>query len=227
MNVLVLIPTLGLADVTATLLSLQFLPMRYRVQLVEDRGLGKAVNAAIDQRATGQDVLLIDDDAVILPQTFSDWANYIPHGDIFGFKLMKPDNTIQHAGGMVMQWGAEEPTLVHYAAQQGPLAARKPRYACWVSMSMMYIRSDVLDAGVRFPEWEGTQYEAPAFCFDAWHRGFRSLYVPNPVWHHGGMTKSKLGNMEQMVQKHKQCFEVKYNINDHKQMCWACGAKKW
>jgi hypothetical protein len=148
-------------------------------------GWAKASNALLDRASEeGKDVLFVDDDVTLLPETFEDMEQW-RGADLVGFQLRDGDRVIS-AG--------------HYLSPGGILLPNRdaftPCYLAHVTASAMYIPHAILAAGVRFPDWPGVHSEDVAFTYAVWLAGFKVLYWPAPVLHsvaENGIGLTKVG----------------------------------
>ena len=96
----VIIPTLAKINITYCISSLKHIPYDFRLHLItKGDSWSKAVNIGLKE--SENDVLLLDDDVELLEDTLKDFDKYRKQADIIGFKLLYPNGTIQHAGGMI------------------------------------------------------------------------------------------------------------------------------
>jgi GT2 family glycosyltransferase len=185
----IIIPSLGKKHILGCFDSLKHIPFDYQVDLVmEGNSWPQAINIGLS-RSQG-DVILMDDDARILPDTFKNWYEYYPKADIFGFKLLFDNGLIQHAGAKVVDGQIE-----HIGYQQPASSCSKPYYPCHVTTSLIYIKRKALDElqGMS-TDYPGDQFEDVDFCFRAIQAGLKILYVPNPAIHLESATKRTLAD---------------------------------
>ena len=160
-----------------------------------------AANALLSQaQALGGDALFCDDDVTFLPQSLVGVRRYSDCADLFGLDLH--DMT-----------GARQAGARHTLDEHGALADwvhPGPAYVAHVSTSAIYLKANVLQSGVRFPEWTGIHWEDVAFCLDAWLFGLRVMAVPGRVDHAivGGVgaTKRHDARFWERWALNRQCF---------------------
>jgi hypothetical protein len=200
----VVIPTLRKTHAFGALESLKHLPFAIKLHLISE-GSTWPEAANIGLRASRNDVLLMDDDVVLSPTTFCDFASYYDLADIFGFKLLYPSGLIQHGGGFVSR-GA----IGHLCAGLCN-SADSPLYVCHVTASLTYIKRHVIEhVGYISESYSGYQLEDVDYSFRALKAGMRILYVPRSAEHRESATKaefadfrSRIGlNYEQLVRTH-------------------------
>lgn len=197
----VVIPSLGKPHAFEALVSLQWLPFPIRLHVMrEQTSWPAAVNAGL-ARSTG-DVLLMDDDARVLPETFSGFEDIYPHADVFGFKLLYPDGRIQHAGGFVR---GRQVGHLGYGQPANTPAFNEPSYVCHLTTSFIYLKRAVVEKlGGMATDYPGMQFEDVDFNFRALKAGFRLLYVPRPAIHLESASKKTLPG-----------FQIGFNQNYH------------
>lgn len=184
MSVDLIMPSLGKPHLLGALESLQHLSFPVRAHFIFGGGSWvQAVNMGLERSAA--DVLLMDDDVRLLPQTFGDFDGpLVDTADIVGFKLIHPDTgAIQHAGGF-----CANDTIGYLGAGAAATEFTSPAWVCHVTGSLMYIKRRVLERLGRFSVWYGIHYEAADFCFRALKEGFNILYWPGVAIHRGSYT---------------------------------------
>lgn len=181
----IIIPSLKKEHAWNCIESLRHIPFGYRLHLMtEGKSWPEAINSGIKE-STG-DVLFMDDDIQVLPETFKDFESYYPKADIFGFKLLFPNRFIQHAGGCV-----NRNNLGHYG--HGASAGfDEPTYVSHVTASLMYVKRSVIDkiGGIAI-DYPGDQFEDVDFNLRAINAGFKILYVPGEAIHSESQTKKQ------------------------------------
>jgi hypothetical protein len=183
---------------------LENIPWKTRVLVDDRKGWAAAANALLDQSAAaGHDAIFIDDDVTILPETFAGFHRYYPLADVFGFRLR--GNT----GGDQCGWGLQKPN---------PYPDRAC-YAAHVTASLMYLRAEVLQAGVRFPLWPGIHYEDLVFTYDCWYQNFAVAYLPLPALH--DIEPAPDGAMVGATKRHELHLELRRDVNHRFLDKWA------
>lgn len=151
------------------------------------------------------DIIICDDDVCVSKDTFRDLKQYLPHGDIIGFKLMYPDGRIQHAGG-----GWFNGQLGHYGYQQQDHPSYSiPFYFNHVTFSLVYIKRSVIkQVGEVEENWPGIHIEDVDYNWRAIKAGFKILYVPNIAIHEESATKKEDPNFLDRIEMNvKKLFE--------------------
>lgn len=196
----IIIPTLGKPHLQTCLDSLQHFPFEHRVILAR-RGNSwpEAINYALDEIGDG-DILLMDDDVEILPGTFDRLEEHYGCGDILGFMLKFPNDTIQHAGGfysggLISHIGFKEPAEI---------MPDYPYLVCHATASLLWIKRHVYDDLGKMVIWPGAQYEDVDFSFRALKRGYKICMVPSLAIHAESATK---GDSEEFQQKMTTNYE--------------------
>lgn len=163
-------------------------------------GWATAANRLLDQST--RDVLFIDDDIILTPHTFDAFRAVRDHADVFGFTLCQPGTEQVTSAGFVMLPGASGHLDMRPLYALGASTLFRPQYVAHVTASCLYIKREVIAAGVRFPVWPGQHHEDVAFTFDCWLHVFKVAYVPGLVYHElqsstgAGATKSTLPTFE-------------------------------
>lgn len=202
-NVDVLMPTLGKkGDKTVKSLAANFTGFNFDVFHSSVYGWSRAINEMLTKfHHPERDVLIIDDDVEVLPDTFKGFDDYYELADVFGFKLLYPDGTLQHGGG-----------FVNAAAQTGHLTTNvdQPSYVQYVTASLCYIKADVIKEIKALQVWPGVQYEDVALCMEAWLAGFKVMYLPMAAIHEETGTKRFEADLQTKLSINAYEFKRKY-----------------
>lgn len=192
--VTVVIPSKREPQLETAMASLEHLPFPYTVFISDGPGgWAKAVNEGIMMREEGGDVLLMDDDVELTSHTFHRFNEYYDKADIFGFKLLFQDGSIQHAGGHIAYT-----YMGHYGRGGHYRAFSRPMYVMHCTASLLYIKNHVFDRIGLMDVFPGMQFEDVDFSLRAINDGMSILYLPNIAYHHESLTKSKEGMKEKM-----------------------------
>ena len=189
----VVIPTLGKPHSTMAFSLLRHIPWPIHFHaIVEGESWPEAVNLGLFE--SKNDVILMDDDIFLRPDTFKplmDEATF-NSADIFGFKLLRMDGKIQHAGGY---FTGNCMTHVGYGEEDRG-QYDNPRFLAHVTTSLVYIKRNVIDKiGGMAQDMKGMQFEDVDFMFRALKEGFKILYVGGQgAGHIESATKSGMEN---------------------------------
>ena len=187
----VVIPTLRKQHAMTCLALLRHIPWPINLLLIpEGRNWSEAVNLGLSE-VRGNDVVLMDDDVFLWPETFRDLNYYLDRADIFGFKLLYPDKRIQHAGGVY-----KDSEILHIGNGQPDGAEfNEAKYVCHVTTSLCYIKNHVIKAlGGMATDYKGIQFEDVDFNMRALKAGFKILYTGFPATHLESASKRYLPN---------------------------------
>ena len=192
----VIIPSLGRPVLTECVASLKYLPFPMKLLVMLNESWPASINAAL--KVTNNDVVIMDDDVRLLPDTFSVLPKYMGHADIFGFKLMFPNGRIQHAGG-ILQNG----NLGHIGHKQIDIGQfDTPRYMSHLCGGLLYIKRHVFEkVGFMAEDYPGVSFEDVDFSFRALKAGFKMLYLPYEAIHLESATKATMDNISELSQQ--------------------------
>lgn len=194
----IVIPTKRREHAFTCLSALRHVPWCYKLHLISDEptSWSKAVNLGLSR--TKHDVILMDDDVFVGPDTFSHVDKFYQRGDVFGFKLKFPNGLIQHAGGF-----SKNGNITHMGfceADEGKY--NEPRYTCHLTTSLVYIKRQVLDQLHGMAEdYPGLQFEDVDFSFRALAAGFRLLYLPQEAIHMQSASKSAMPRFNERIEE--------------------------
>lgn len=196
MTVDLIIPSVGHIYKTAhpyTCFSrLHHIPFPVRVHIITGgKSWAEAINIGLKQTDGQNDVILMDDDCFINEKTFDGIDKYFDKGDIFGFRLLHPDGTIQHAGA-----ASDGVGIAHIGyGESNDSVVKEPYYVCHATTSLIYIKRNVLNAlSGMAQDIPGIQFEDVDFSFRALKSGFRILQLPNEAIHMESATKKSMQN---------------------------------
>lgn len=173
---------------------LRFVPWPYRLHFITSgKTWGEAINIGLAQTDPANDVILMDDDVFINADTFSKVEEKFQSADIFGFKLVYPDNRIQHMGGIVRAGMIGH--IGHNEIDEGQWDV--PLYTCHATTSLVYIKRNVLNAiGGIAENFPGIQMDDVDFSFRAIKAGFKIMVLPQSAIHLHSASKKFLPNFE-------------------------------
>lgn len=156
-----------------------------------------AVNNLGEKHATGEILLFLNDDTEVIT---SDWleemAGWIQQEEIgvVGAKLLKPDNTIQHAGVILgMQGFAGHPFAGVRDNFNGPFGSTEwYRDYLAITGACMMVRKKVFEDAGGFNESFLLMGSDVELCLRLWKKGYRIVYTPfAKLVHHEASTRSK------------------------------------
>lgn len=210
----VIMPTLGLNG-NSTEISLKNLPFKYKLYKNSGaNGWPGSINECLIERLKKnkdekRDVLLIDDDVTLNNRTFNGFDSALPHGDIFGFKLMLPFRRIQHDGGMFTEklfpihrvlknidYSNFFSKIIHKTLHQIDWGqSNEAGYVAFVTGSLCYIK-DECARHLKINNWPGSYWEDVALCVDAWKNNYKVVYYPGKALHLTSRTKNNKKNKD-------------------------------
>lgn len=188
---------------------LQYIEEPFRLLVDTRPGWAASVNALLDQ--SRGDVLQIDDDVELLPNSLDLVKLYYDSADIFGIGLIAPNGPhgwyVQSAGHMLAP--------IDGGVMLQPFSAFATSVPCLVAhagASCLYIKRRVVEAGIRFPsDWAGVHHEDVAFCLAAWLADFRVARLPSYAIHYthpigAGVTKATQPGFQEGRAKNEQAL---------------------
>jgi len=206
----VIIPSLGKGHFIDCIRSLKHISFGIKLHVVtEGNSWPEAINHGLSESTN--DVILMDDDVRILPDTFKHLDKYYDEASMFGFKLLFGNGRIQHAGGFCKNasvghigWNCSDNEVFN-----------EPYYCCHVTSSLVYIKREVVDKlqGMA-KDYHGYQFEDVDFSFRAIKEGFKLLYLPGEAIHLESESKSKLPDFDRGFQKNYQELKNRFLSND-------------
>jgi GT2 family glycosyltransferase len=202
-------PTLLQPHAQAAFDSLQYLPFPYTLHTITDKGKWPdLINIGLKRSTMGNDILIMDDDVRVHPDTFKRFAEYYDKADIFGFKLLFADGTIQHGGGIYLGDGC----ITHRFHRQHD-REMQPAYVCHVTASLMYIKDEVIQDLRRMEKFSGEQFEDVDWNWRAIKRGFKVMFLPDAATHLESGTKGS--NPTFQAEMHKSLRELLLKHFEH------------
>lgn len=192
--------------------SWRHLPQPHVLHLVQaGRSWGEAINIGLRAVPAGADVVLLDDDVELAEGTFAGLSRWAGLADILGFKLYRPDGSLQHSGAFVFPSSRYDGYEIGHRIDdpEHPEHLDRSDYALHVTASCMYIRAPVLARlGGVVEHWPGMQFEDVDFCLRAVEAGFRILYVPQAAVHHETATKKIIAGEERFHYNNDLNYEI-------------------
>lgn len=207
----VVIPTLRRPHAITCISNLRHLSWPMNLLLIpEGKSWSEAVNLGLSE-VRGNDVILMDDDVFLWPETFRDLNYYLDHADIFGFKLLYPDKRIQHAGGFY-----KDGNIFHFGSGEEDRGQyNEPRYVCHVTTSLCYIKNHVLkEIGQMATDYPGMQFEDVDFNMRALKAGFKILYTGAPATHLESASKRFLPNFNEKLKENQAEVQRRFFNDD-------------
>jgi GT2 family glycosyltransferase len=192
-----IIPTLRRPHAFSCFDKLHNIPWPYRLHVITGgKTWAQAINIGLAQSDKKNDVILMDDDVFITPDTFLEMQTYMDDADIFGFKLLFPDGDIQHAGGIV-----RNESIGHIGFQEQDQGQyNEPKYVCHATTSLIYIKRHVLDSiGGMAEDIPGLQMEDVDFNFRALKAGFKIIQLPGAAVHLQSASKRFISGFDEKV----------------------------
>ena len=168
------------------------------IRNAENSGFSKANNQAIRfaLQNGAKHVLLLNNDIEITHPRWLEELSDVLESDlkigIVGCKLLYPDGTIQHAGGVIK-------LRVPYHRGEGAKDTGqydKVEFVDYVTGAVLLIKSDVIcRIGLLDEGFTPLYYEDTDWCVRAWLYGYHVAYSPVPTLiHHCGSSSSKLSS---------------------------------
>lgn len=193
----VIIPTMRKVHAFSCFERLHNIPWPYRLHVVTGgKSWAEAINIGLKQTDGLNDVILMDDDVFINERTFSLVDQHMLDAEIFGFKLLFTNNTIQHYGGIVRNG---EIGHVGYEMENDSRFT-VPLYVCHATTSLVYIKREVLNQiGGMAEDIPGIQCEDIDFSFRALKSGFKIMVLPGAAIHLQSASKKFLPQFNEKV----------------------------
>lgn len=203
----VVIPTLRRPHAINCLSLLRHVAWPINLLLIpEGKSWSESVNLGL-QEVRGNDVILMDDDVYLWPETFRDFNYFYDKADIFGFKLLYPDRRIQHAGGIF-----KNGQILHVGnGEEDKGQHDEPQYMCHVTTSLCYIKNHVVKTLVKMADdYPGMQFEDVDFNMRALKERFTILYTGLPATHLESASKRYLPDFGAKLQLNKEEVENRF-----------------
>jgi GT2 family glycosyltransferase len=196
-NVDIIIPTLRKTHAFSCFENLTHVPWPFRLHVITTgKTWAQAINIGLKKTDPKNDVVLMDDDVFIGPDTLKSVEGHFNDADIFGFKLVFPNGQIQHAGGLVR--GGDIGHIAFGEDDHGQVD--KPMYVCHATTSLIYIKRHVIDELKGMAEdIPGVQMEDVDFNFRALKKGFKILYLPTKAVHIQSASKRFIDQFDEKV----------------------------
>lgn len=176
------------------------------------------------KHAIGRNILLLNNDAQLLPGTLEAAArNLASESDIgaVGGRIVLPEGTLQEAGSIIWRDG----TCLGYARgrkpDDGEVMFRREVDFC--SGAFLLTRRDLFESLGGFDDrFAPMYYEEVDYCVRLWQEGFRVVYDPDVVIVHYEFASSTSSdafafqnrNRERFMEKHKNWLQDKYEPSE-------------
>ncbi|MCG8639506.1 MAG: glycosyltransferase [Desulfobacterales bacterium] len=185
----------------------------------ENLGFLKAVNQAAGM-AAGEHLLLLNNDAALLPGTLSNAVSRIEQNEKFGAvggKIILVDGSLQEAGSIIWQDGS----CIGYGREQDPDAPEFQflRTVDYCSGAFLLVRRRLFEALGGFDEdYAPAYYEESDFCLRLAKAGYQVIYDPCvEILHYEFGSSSTTGhalelqrrNRKKLVDKHREILRDK------------------
>lgn len=169
---------------------IQTMPSDTKVCVYEERD--KTWQEIIAREVHGEDCFIFDDDVSVKDKDwYSKFVRYKEETkyDVIGFKLLFPNNVIQHYGGFIRSDGLCGHSFINYFNY----GLDQPLEAPYVTFSVIYIPAYVLAKVPSIADYyltrEGSYFEDADFCFRAREQGFKVGVIPVEFYHLESFTK--------------------------------------
>ncbi|MFQ5738019.1 MAG: glycosyltransferase family 2 protein [Acidobacteriota bacterium] len=198
-----------LADCLEALFSHTRVP--FNLHLIEEgHNFAEAVNIGLRASGAANDVILLDDDAVVLPGWLENLDDLLDQGDLLGCRYLYDDEQIIWEAGIEFCLHPKEGPSLRMTGD-GLIADSCPDSGAHlhpvVNTVALYIKREVLEDVGLLNEDDyryGYYYEDWDYALRATHRGYRAVTTPWRVRHPGASTK-----------KHSPEFLFRRQINWH------------
>ena len=156
---------------------------------------------------------LMDDDVRLTADTFKEFDRSLPCADIIGFKLLYPDDTIQHAGAFWRTFHGIDHYFHHKPDQWIPF-----NLVCHATTSLIYIKRHVLKKvpGMRDNEKGGIHFQDVDFSWRAIRAGFTIGVHPYAAYHDCSRTVGTSADFSERLQMGKQELYERHLDDDFK-----------
>jgi len=191
------------------------------IQNSQNMGFSKANNQGIRFALENgaKQVLLLNNDIEIISPIWLDELSRVLESDtkigIVGCKLLYPDRTIQHAGGVIK-------LRVPYHRGEGTKDTGqfdKVEFVDYVTAAALLIKSAVIRRiGFLDEGFTPLYYEDTDWCVRAQFYGYKVAYTPSPTLiHHCGSSSSKIGSEKKRLYSRRSLIRfvlLNYQVTD-------------
>lgn len=189
-------------------------------------GFAKSINIGAEE-AAGDILLLLNNDVFVTKGWVEPLLSALDKGDgdIIGVKLLYPDATIQHAGGVFYyerRQGIVMPYHLYRGFHSNFAGVNKRRRFNWVTFACVLMSRKVFDGLGGLDSTFLNGYEDVDFCLRASRKDYVVLYEPDSVAYHieGGTrgygNPRDAANHQLFVERHKSIHDddFRYYIED-------------
>jgi N-acetylglucosaminyl-diphospho-decaprenol L-rhamnosyltransferase len=184
-------------------------PQVHLIQNQENVGFARANNQAI-RAAAGDYVLLLNSDAVVLPDTLQqliDFADDHPRAGIVGAQCLNPDGTFQASfnpfpsllsEGLLL-FGLASRFYSPYFPSGAPEESQHNRQCDWVGGACLMAKRSVLDEIGLLDEAYFMYVEETDWCYRVVQAGWKVFYCADAqVIHYGGQSASRASAQQRL-----------------------------
>lgn len=177
-------------------------------------GYGRSIGNGVKE-ADGNILILLNNDVFVTEGWIDALLSSLKNkgGDIIGAKLLYPDRTIQHSGG-VFCYDFKQETVFSYHIYRGFhsnfIGVNKRRRFQWVTFACVMMRRQIFETLGGFDDTFLNSYEDVDFCLRASKNGYTVLYEPTSVSYHVECGTKGYDNPQDMV--NHQRFTERYKM---------------
>lgn len=151
-------------------------------------GFAKSINRGATE-ATGDILLLLNNDVFVTKGWVEPLLSALDKGDgeIIGSKLLYPDGTIQHAGGVFYFDEGQKTTLPYHIYRGFPrnfIGVNRQRRFNWLTFACVMLTHRVFEELGGLDETFLNSYEDVDICLRAVEKGYFVLYEPKSIAYH-------------------------------------------
>ncbi|MBI5181700.1 MAG: glycosyltransferase [Nitrospirae bacterium] len=175
------------------------------VILRNERNLGfaQSVNRAVKETRGGI-LLLLNNDVFVTKGWLEPLLSALDKGDgdIIGSKLLYPDGTIQHAGGVFYFDEGQKTTLSYHIYRGFPrnfAGVNKQRRFNWITFACVMLTRRVFEDMGGLDEAFLNSYEDADICLRAVKKGYSVLYEPGSIAYHLECATRGYGNPRDII----------------------------
>jgi len=180
-------------------------------------GFAKSINRGAAE-SVGDILLFLNNDVFVNKRWLEPLISALDkgEGDIIGSKLLYPDGTIQHAGG-VFYYERRQNTVLPYHLYRGFhsnfAGVNKRRRFNWVTFACVMMSRNVFEDLDGLDKTFLNSYEDVDFCLRAIEKGYVVLYEPSSIAYHIECGTRGYGNSQDEI-NHKKFIERHQSLSD-------------